>query len=224
MAQILSVNVAAVGSAVGPRGERSGIDKRPTDVAVSVRDPGPKRVGVGGGLVGDVIADGRHHGGSGQAVYAYAREDLDYWGPHLSRRLHPGNFGENLTTLGLDITNALIGERWQVGDRLVLQVTTPRIPCATFAAWIGRPGWIKTFVHAGRPGTYLRVVAEGQVSAGDAVQVVHRPEHDVTVGLCFRATTTEPEALGRLLAAGDDLDPEVRDLVRRRRPMALDDA
>lgn len=224
MAQILSVNVALVGAAIGANGERSGIDKRPTDRAVWVRDLGPKRIGVGGGLAGDVVADGRHHGGSTQAVYAYAREDLDYWQSRLSRDLRPGNFGENLTTLGLDITDARIGERWQVGDHLVLQVTCPRIPCATFAAWIGLPGWVTTFVRAGRPGAYLRVVVEGPVSAGDAVHVVHRPAHDVTIGLCFGATTTQPQELGRLLAAGDDLDPEIRDLVERRQPMVLDDA
>jgi MOSC domain-containing protein YiiM len=99
------------------------------------------------------------------------------------------------------VTGALIGEHWQVGDRVVLEVSLPRIPCRTFAGWLGERGWVKTFTQRAVPGAYLRVVAPGTVRAGDPVTVAHRPDHDVTIGMVFRALTTEPELLARLLAA-----------------------
>lgn len=223
MPLVLSVNVAAGSPNPADPRRTSGIDKRPTRDPVDVCDPGPKGAGAGSGLVGDVVADGRHHGGSAQAVYAYAREDLDFWAGELGRSLPPGAFGENLTTVGVDVTTAVIGERWQIGRHLKLQVTAPRIPCATFAAWMGEPGWIRTFLAANRPGAYLRVLTSGHVRAGDPIKVVHRPAHGVTIALTSRATTTEPELLDRVLAAGPDLDEEMRRFVERRRPIALDD-
>src|SRR5215468_2048499 len=135
--------------------EYTGIDKLPKDGPVEVFAPG--RPGEGG-LAGDVICDARHHGGVDQAVYAYAREDLDAWQERLGRDLRHGTFGENLTTSGLNVTDVLIGERWRVGEALVLEVSAPRIPCRTFAGWLGERGWIKTFTEYARPGTYLRVV------------------------------------------------------------------
>jgi MOSC domain-containing protein YiiM len=139
-------------------------------------------------------------------VYAYAREDLDRWQAVLGRDLPSGSFGENLTTEGIDINAALVGERWIVGDRLELQITDPRIPCSTFRGWIAERGWLRTFTEAALPGTYLRVVAPGDVTAGDAITVSHRPHHDVTVALVFRALTREPELLGSILAATDLTD------------------
>ena len=94
------------------------------------------------GLVGDRVYDVNHHGGPDQAVYAYAREDLDRWEAELGRPLANGNFGENLTTADLDVNGALIGERWRIGPDVVLEVSCPRIPCATFQA-AGACGWIK---------------------------------------------------------------------------------
>jgi MOSC domain-containing protein YiiM len=132
------------------------------------------------------------------------------WEGHLGRSLAPGSFGENLTTEGIDINRALIGERWRVGDRLELQITDPRIPCSTFRGWIGEPGWLKTFTVAVRPGSYLRVLNPGHVSAGDQIVVLHRPTHGVTVALVFRALTREPELLPRILDAADDLPEETR--------------
>jgi MOSC domain-containing protein YiiM len=177
---------------------------------------------LGGGLVGDVIGDPRHHGGTDQAVYAYARESLDAWQTRLGRQLPHGQFGENLTTRGLDVDGALIGERWQIGETVVLQVTGPRIPCATFRGWVGEPGWLKQFTEAGRPGAYLRVMAGGFVRAGDPVEIVHRPVHEVTVALAFRAMLTDSSLLRRLLEAGDDLPDEMRDMARSGRTFALD--
>jgi MOSC domain-containing protein YiiM len=189
---------------------RTGIGKQPTEGPVEVRAPGPKETGLGSGLVGDFIGDGKHHGGDGQAVYAFQREDLDEWERRLGRELPNGFFGENLTTVGLEVNDARLGEHWRVGRDVVLQVTTPRIPCSTFRGWIGEKGWARIFTAAGRPGSYLSVVTPGTIRAGDPIEVVHRPDHHVTISMAFRATTTDRALLPRLLEAGDDLDPALR--------------
>jgi MOSC domain-containing protein YiiM len=150
------------------------------------------------------VCDRRHHGGDAQAVYAYAREDLDWWEPRLDRTLPGGVFGENLTTLGLDVNGARIGERWRIGREVILETTSPRIPCGTFAKWLGDRHWVATFRAAKRPGAYLRVIEPGAVVAGDPIEVIYQPEHDVTVALMFRALTSEPELLPVLAAAGID--------------------
>jgi MOSC domain-containing protein YiiM len=188
----------------------TGIDKRPTGAPVHVRPPGPQHGGLGSGLVGDVIGNQRVHGGDDQAVYAYAREDLDGWAARLGRPLADGAFGENLTTTGIAVNEARVGERWAIGESLVLQVTEPRVPCNTFRTWIDEVGWLKTFTAAGLPGTYLRVVHEGEVRAGDELRVVHRPEHDVTVARVFRAVMGDQDLLAGLLEAGDDLTDYLR--------------
>ena len=157
----------------------------------------------------------RNHGGPDQAVYAYAREDLDFWAAQLGRPLGNGVFGENLTTEGIDVNGALIGERWRIGPEVILEASGPRIPCGTFQGWLAQAGWIKRFTQAARPGSYFRVIEPGEISAGDPVEVVHRPEHDVSVAVCFRALTLEPELLPRLLAA-DALPRDVRELAHRR--------
>jgi MOSC domain-containing protein YiiM len=193
---------------------RTGIDKRPVTGPVAVRDPGPKTTGLGSGIVGDYIGDVANHGGSDQALYAFAREDLDGWSARLGRPLTDGFFGENLTTVGLDVNESLLGEQWRVGDTVVLQVTCPRIPCSTFRGWVGETGWLKIFTADARPGAYLRVVVPGELRAGDPITVVRRPSHDVTVSLAYRAFMTERQLLPRLLAAGDDLSDELNDEVR----------
>ena len=192
----------------------TGIDKRAVVGPVAVTAPGPKKAGAVG-LAGDRVFDVAHHGGADQAVYAYAREDLDTWGRVLGRTLPDGVFGENLTTTGIDLTGALIGERWRVGAGVVLEVSCPRIPCGTFQGWLRRDGWIKEFTQAARPGAYLRVIAAGEIAADDAISVVHRPDHDVTIAVTFRALTLEPGLLPRLLAA-DALPQADRDRIRRR--------
>lgn len=209
MSVVGSLNVGAV-RAVAAKSGVTGIDKRPVSGPVWVRRPDPG----GSGLAGDPICDTAHHGGTDQAVYAYAREDLDSWRATLGD-LRPGSFGENLTTCGVEVTGARIGERWRVGDELVLQVTAPRIPCRTFAVWLDVRGWVATFTRAGAPGAYLRVLRPGHVRTGDPIVVEHRPDHDVTIGLTFRALTTEPDALPGLLVA-DDLPPQLRDIAARR--------
>lgn len=194
----------------------TGIGKRPVGRRVAVRAPGAKQSGLGSGLVGDFIGDTANHGGDDQAVYAYDRENLDVWEQRLGRELPNGFFGENLTTRGIDVHDARLGERWQIGDALVLEVTSPRIPCSTFRGWVGEKGWLKIFTEAARPGAYFRVIAPGTVGAGDPITIVRRPDHDVTVRLVYRATTTERELLPRLLAAGDDLPDELRQIVADR--------
>ncbi|MFI9342835.1 MOSC domain-containing protein [Streptomyces sp. NPDC052773] len=191
----------------------TGIDKRPVDGPVRVAAPGLEGAGASG-LAGDAVCDTRHHGGDAQAVYAVAREDLDAWERELGRALGNGSFGENLTTSGLDVSGARIGERWRVGPRVVLEVTSARIPCRTFQGHLGERGWVKRFTRHGAPGAYLRVIEPGAIRAGDAVEIVHRPDHDITVALQFRAVTTERELLPRLLAAGEALHPEIREKAR----------
>jgi MOSC domain-containing protein YiiM len=200
---VLSVNVARVMPNPYKQTSMTGIDKRPVLGPVHVRAPGTKAGGAGSGLEGDTIGDRAHHGGDDQAVYAYAREDLDHWQRVLGRDLVSGSFGENLTTQGIDVNAALIGERWRVGERVELQITDPRIPCSTFRGWIAERGWLRTFTDAAIPGSYLRVLTPGDISAGDPIVVSHRPDHDVTVALVFRAFTREPELLASILAAGD---------------------
>ena len=202
MPSVQSVNLGSARPTEHSDVRVTAIDKRPVDGPVEVRAPGSKRSGLGSGLVGDAICDRRHHGGDDQAVYAYAREDLEVWAAALGRPLGNGSFGENLTTTGIDLTAARIGERWRIGPRLVLEVSTPRIPCRTFAGWLAEHGWIRRFTRAVRPGAYLRVVEPGPVQRGDAIDVVDRPAHDVTIGVVFRALTREPLLLERVLAAG----------------------
>jgi MOSC domain-containing protein YiiM len=194
----------------GPHGV-TGIDKQPAPGPVPIDVPRPGASGV----AGDRIGNGSVHGGGDQAVYAYAREDLDHWVAELERPLPGGTFGENLTTAGVDVTGALIGERWRIGDEVVLEVTVPRLPCTTFATWMGERKWVRRFTAAGMPGAYLRVLAPGTVRGGDRVEVVHRPQHDVSVGVTFRALTIEPELLPRLVHI-DELPADVRELAARR--------
>lgn len=217
-ARVLSVNVGRPTPNPYKQTESTGIAKMPQDGSVHVRAPGPRRGGLGGGLgsglVGDYIGDVQHHGGDDQAVYAFAREDLNRWEQRLGRPLPSGSFGENLTTEGLDVSSSRLGERWRIGESLELEVRDPRIPCATFRGWIKETGWLKTFTQDRRPGAYLRVVQPGTVCAGDPIQVVFVPGHDVTISLVFRALTTEHELLGQVAAAGDHIPPELRQRLR----------
>ncbi|HEX4815258.1 MAG TPA: MOSC domain-containing protein [Nonomuraea sp.] len=189
--RILSVNVGKSFDAgwAGKLG-RTAIDKRPVGHRVAVHP---------NGLAGDERADREHHGSPDHAVYAYAREDYVWWEAQLGRELREGRFGENLTTAGLDVNGALVGERWRVGGA-VLEVTGPRVPCVVFRNWMDEPGWVKRFTAAARPGAYLRVVETGELGAGDEVQLVARPDAGVTVADWFRARHGDADALGRILA------------------------
>ncbi len=215
MGRIVAVNLAVPERSDAKDVGITGINKQPTTEPVLVRAPGPKTTGLGSGLVGDQVFDIAHHGGDDQAVYAYAREDYDWWQAELGRPLHSGLFGENLTTTGLDVNGAVVGERWQIGSELLLETTFGRIPCATFQAKMAEPQWTKRFTAQLRPGSYLKVVAPGEVRVGDEVTVVARPAHGVSIAEAFRAWMLEPAELPRLLEI-DSLDEEMKATVRKR--------
>lgn len=176
------------------------IDKRPVDGPVRVRPLG---------LYADVQADRENHGGHDQAVYAYSQEDAEHWAAELGYEITPGLFGENLRTRGVEVSRAVIGQRWRVGTAL-LEVSQPRTPCQTFARRLGSPPrWVRRFTEANRTGAYLRVVETGEIRAGDAVEIVSTPEHGITVadwfGAQFRLDGSPPagEVAATLLAAHD---------------------
>lgn len=201
-----SVSIGKPAAEAGTRQERTAIRKRPV--------PGPVAA-TRLGLAGDGVGSPDVHGGADMAVYAFAREDLDRWEAELGVALPDGWFGENLTTVGIDVNAALVGERWQVGGAL-LEIAKVRIPCHTFQvrmaeAGAAPTGWVARFTRDARPGAYLRVLREGPVCAGDAVEVVHRPGHGVTVSHMFRALTTDRARLPDLLVI-DGLAASVRDI------------
>lgn len=181
-------------------GRVTGIGKVPV-ASADFRAPGPKLGGLGSGVEDDFIGSQAHHGGDQQAVYAYSREELDQWETRLTRDLPNGMFGENLTTLGLDVDGARIGERWAVGSAVVLEVSGPRTPCATFQARMGERGWVKRFTQVGNSGAYLSLVRPGTVRQGDPIEIVSQPEHDIDVRLAFRAFSGDLDAAERVVAA-----------------------
>jgi MOSC domain-containing protein YiiM len=148
-------------------------------------------------VAGDSVVDTAVHGGYDKAVYAYAAEDYEWWSGERGRELGPGDFGENLTTEGIAIGDARIGERWRAG-RALLEVSEPRQPCSTLGAKMGDQRFVKRFAKALRLGTYLRIIEPGEVAAGDPIEVVERPDHDVTVAL-----------LGRVLFDDSSLGPQI---------------
>lgn len=193
------MNVALPKSEPEGKPYRTGIDKRPVE-AIELVEPGPS-YGDGSGVVGDHVGDRLHHGGAQKAVYAYAREELDHWERELQRGLSDGCFGENLTTEGLDLEALLINQRLRVGEEVVLEVSVPRTPCATFAGHLGERGWARRFTERGRCGTYLRVVVPGMVRAGAPLQLMEPPVHDVDMRTAFAAAMGDDRAAARVVEA-----------------------
>jgi MOSC domain-containing protein YiiM len=190
--RLLSVNVGTVRQIeLAGQARTTAIWKLPISGRVAVR---------GVNLAGDDQADRRAHGGPDKAVYAYAREDYAWWERQLDRTLDPGMFGENLTTERIDLTDALVGERWRVGSA-VLQVTSPRVPCWKLGARMGDPRFPARFAAAGRPGAYLAILEQGALGAGDRIQVIHRPGHGVTVGLVAASYHRDHRLAASILAA-----------------------
>jgi MOSC domain-containing protein YiiM len=203
---LLTVNVGdALDVAVGDRVVRTAIWKFPVDERVAVR---------GVNLDGDDQADRTVHGGPDKAIYAYASEDTAWWSGRTGKDLGPGAFGENLTTAGVDVSGARIGERWAVGSTL-LEVRQSRMPCFKLGLRMDDPLFVRAFAQADRPGAYLGILEEGDVGAGDAVEVVHRPDHDVTVALMHRALLQDHALLPDLLEA-PELMPQWREYVLER--------
>jgi MOSC domain-containing protein YiiM len=147
---------------------------------------------------GDDQADRRVHGGPTKAVYAYALEDYAWWGGVLGTSLDPGTFGDNLTVSGVDLADRVIGEHWKIGTAVV-RVTEPRIPCFKLGMRMGDAGFVDRFATAARPGSYVAIAGDGDVGAGDAIELLDRPEHDVTIGIVERAYHGDRELRHRLV-------------------------
>jgi MOSC domain-containing protein YiiM len=198
--RVVSVNVGRPKPLVtGRRVVESAIGKTPVDGPVAVR---------GVNLEGDDQADRSVHGGPDQAVYAYASEDIAYWSDVTGLDLGPGAFGENLTTAGIDVSGARIGERWRIGT-VELRVTGPRIPCFKLEARIGVRGFQKAFLHAGRPGAYFAITQEGELQAGDEVELLHRPDHDVSPRLTVETMWLDRSRLAEVEPAVPDMLPKL---------------
>ena len=181
--KVLSINVTSIiheGEWTGSEG-KTGIDKRAVQGAVTFANEG---------VQDDVIVDRNHHGGYDQAVYAYAREDADWWEQELGTAIENGRFGENLTTSGIEVNAAVVGEHWSIGS-VILEVSQPRIPCRVFAGFWKRPTLIKEFMAAGRPGAYLRIIQEGEITAGDEIEVILKPDHGITIADLYAAKNGE---------------------------------
>ena len=174
------------------------------------KEPVAGRVAARGvNLDGDAQADRRVHGGADKAVYAYAAEDYAWWERQLGRPLAPGTFGENLTVEGIDLGAAVVGERWRVGSA-ELEVCQPRTPCWKLGVRMGDDAFPDRFEAAGRLGAYLRITGEGELGAGDRIDLVDRPAHGVTIDLVARAFD-DPSLFSRVLAA-----PELPERLRKR--------
>jgi MOSC domain-containing protein YiiM len=169
----------------------SAIWKTPTAGRIAAR---------GVNLAGDDQADRQSHGGPDKAVYGYAAEDTRWWEKAIGRPLEYGVFGENLTTEGIDVNDALVGERWAIGTTL-LEVSEPRIPCWRLGVRMNDNLFLRRFTEAMRPGAYLRIVSEGELGAGDEIRVVEKPSTDLTVRDVFRIYTRDRHEAGRLIAA-----------------------
>ena len=204
MPHLRSVNVGLPKDADWAGIGRTSIDKRPVLGPVKVTELG---------IDGDQVSDTKHHGGVEQAVSAYAREDIVFWEGQLGVPIRDGQFGENLTTEGIDLNQAQLGTRLRIGDA-VLEICSVRTPCNDFKNWMGLSGydnrvWVKRFTAELRPGPYLRVLETGSIAAGDEIEVVHEPSHGISVVDLFVALNLDHRRLPELLAV-DDLAPKVR--------------
>jgi MOSC domain-containing protein YiiM len=207
MARIVSVNVG--------RPRKLGEQRGRVMLSAIVKGPveGPVRV-EGVNVAGDAQTDLKHHGGPEKAVYVYAREDSDWWEDILGAEIVNGMFGENLTTEGVDVSGALIGERWRMGT-VELEVCQPRIPCSKLGLRFGNLKMVRAFAQASRPGAYCRIVAEGELQAGDEITVVHRPEHGVTLRLVYDAMLKDPSLAALAVSAPELGEDSRKDLMRR---------
>ena len=204
MPRLRSINVGLPKDAAWAAIGRTSIDKHSVAGPVAV---------TALGLAGDQVSDTQHHGGVDQAVYAYAREDLDFWAAELGREIRDGQFGENLTTEGIDLNRAAVGTRLRIGE-VVLEIAGVRTPCNDFKEFMGLSGfdstvWMKRFAEERRPGPYLRVLETGDLRAGDAIEVVDEPAHGIKVRDLFVALNLDRRRLPELLAI-DGLAPRIR--------------
>jgi len=201
-ARVISINVTSVvhqGEWTGSEG-RTGIDKRSVSGSIEFKN---------NGVAGDRIIDTNVHGGYHQAVYAYAIEDAKWWEKEIGEEIPAGRFGENLTTEGIDVNAALVGEKWKIGS-VILEVSQPRIPCRVFAGFWKRATLIKDFTQAGRPGAYLRIIQEGTAQAGDVIEVIYKPDHAVSISDLFSAKSGERSKIDEIKDV-PELSPEFKE-------------
>jgi len=189
--KVLSVNVG--------RPREFEFNGRPAKSAIWKSPVGGRVTAQGVNLDGDDQADRKAHGGFDKAVYAYAIEDMRWWERKLGRSLQYGEFGENLTTEGIAVNDALVGERWEIGTA-VLEVSEPRVPCWRLGVRMDDQMFVRRFTEALRPGTYLRIIGEGDLGAGDEIRVIHRPDHDLTIRDVFRIYTRDRDEVERIIA------------------------
>ena len=188
--KVLAVNVGKTRQfEYNGRSAQSAIWKLPVTGRVAVQ---------GVNLAGDEQADRKVHGGPDKAVYAYAIEDVQWWEEEIGRALTYGEFGENLTIEGIAVNESLIGERWQVGTTM-LEVSEPRVPCWRLGVRMNDKHFPRRFTKAMRPGSYLRIITEGDVGAGDEIQIIEKPDHDLTVRDIFRIYAHDRHEAARLL-------------------------
>ena len=200
--KVLSVNITAIvheGEWIASEG-KTGIDKRAVKEEITFSQDQ---------VAGDVIVDRKNHGGYHQAVYVYAREDADWWEREIGTTIDNGRFGENLTTLGINVNESVIGERWKIGS-VILEVSQPRIPCRTFAGFWQRPTLIKEFMSAGRPGTYCRIIQEGEITAGDLIEVIEIPSHGIKISDLYAAKNGERSKI-KEISQVQELSPEYQE-------------
>jgi MOSC domain-containing protein YiiM len=203
--RIVSVNVGTPRQLSVRRGRpmMSAIVKEPVEGPVKVE---------GVNLAGDAQADLRVHGGPDKAVYAYAREDSDWWARELGRKIPDGMFGENLTLEGVDVSNAVIGERWKVGT-VELEVCQPRLPCSKLGLRFQDLKMVKRFGQASRPGAYLRIITEGELQKGDEVTILSRPDHGITLANVADAILLDDSLLEHA-ASAPELAPDLAESMR----------
>lgn len=149
-------------------------------------------------LVGDDQADRQAHGGFDKAVYAYAKEDIRWWEEQIGREIKNGEFGENLTTQGIEVNCAVVGERWAIGT-VVLEVSEPRIPCWRLGVRMNDKTFPKKFTQALRPGPYFRIIKEGELGVGDHINIVEKPQHGLTVRDVFDIYTKNHTEAARII-------------------------
>ena len=192
IANIVSINVGTPRNfEYKGRTAKSAIWKSPVEGRVMAK---------GINLTGDDQADRQAHGGFDKAVYAYALEDKAWWEQEIGRSLENGEFGENLTTKGIEVNDAVVGERWAIGST-VLEVSEPRIPCWRLGVRMKDKTFPKKFTQALRPGPYLRIIEEGDMGIDDEINVVEKPSHGLTVRDVFRIYTKDRAEVSRIAEA-----------------------
>ncbi|MEC3907298.1 MOSC domain-containing protein [Tamlana sp. 2201CG12-4] len=171
----------------------TGIYKMPTDSPIFLGKKGVKD---------DEVTDKKVHGGEFKACYLFSMEQYSYWKPlYPNLKWNWGMFGENLTISGLDETQICIGDIYKVGETLI-QITQPREPCFKFGAKFGDMGALKRFIDHGLSGTYVRILEEGLVKAGDIFELKHRKENSLTTAKLFKlifSKNKDPELIKRAI-------------------------